>query len=215
MRRLVALGFPAAAQLLLEVGVFALSTILAGRLLPAELAAHQVTITLASLTYMVPLGLSSAAAVRVGQGLGRGEPAAAARAGWTALLLGTGFMGGAAVVFFVVPGLLIRLFTVDTAVLTIGVPLLYAAAVFQLFDGAQVVAIGALRGAGDTRTPLLWNLIGYWLLALPIGWYLCFREGLGALGLWIGFCVGLIVVAVVLLAVWARRARAWVRQPAR
>jgi MATE family multidrug resistance protein len=113
-------------------------------------------------------------------------------------------MGFAALAFVLLPVPLIRLFNGDAAVLAIGVPLLFAAAVFQLFDGAQVAAIGALRGAGDTRSPLIWNLIGYWLLALPTGYLLCFHAGLGALGIWVGYCAGLIVCGVALIVLWAR-----------
>jgi len=211
LRELLVLGLPAALQLLLEVGVFALVTALAGRLDPSVLAAHQIALTLASLTYMVPLGVSSAAAVRVGQALGREDPAAAGRAGWTALALGAGFMLLAAAAFVLLPESLIRLFTADSRVVAAGVSLLSVAAVFQLFDGVQVVATGALRGAGDTRTPLAWSLTGYWLLGLPVGYYLCFNRGWGALGLWIGLSLGLIVVGCVLLWVWHRRTSRWRR----
>ena len=106
-----------------------------------------------------------------------------------------------------VPGSIVRAFTAEAAVIAAGIPLLYVAAVFQLFDGIQVVATGALRGAGDTRTPMLWNLIGYWVLGLPVGYYLCFTAGHGAVGLWIGFSIGLILVGTILLGSWYRRAR--------
>lgn len=209
LARLLRLGLPAATQLLLEVGVFALVTTLAGRLAPAALAAHQIALNAASLTYMVPLGISAAAAVRVGQALGRGDPAGAARAGWTALLLGASFMSLAALAFVSVPRWIVRAFTADGQVIAAGAALLYVAALFQLFDGIQVVATGALRGAGDTRTPMLWNLVGYWVLGLPVGYYLCFHLGHGAIGLWVGLSIGLIVVGSILLRVWSRRARRW------
>jgi MATE family multidrug resistance protein len=210
LRRLVLLGLPAGLQLVIEIGVFALATLLAARLAPALLAAHQIALNAASVTYMVPLGISSAAAVRVGQALGRRDPPGAATSGWTALGLGTLFMSGAAIVFWSAPGLIVRGFTDDPAVRTVGAGLLYVAGVFQLFDGLQVVAIGALRGAGDTRTPMIWNLVGYWLLGLPVGYHLCFAARLGALGLWIGLSLGLIVVGTVLLAAWARTSRRWI-----
>lgn len=201
---LLGLGIPAALQLLLEVGVFALATALAGRLAASALAAHQIALNLASVTYMVPLGISSAAAVRVGQALGRKEPVAAGRSGWVALLLAGGFMAVAALCFVTLAGPLVRLFTADAGVIAAGVSLLYVAAVFQLFDGVQVVAVGALRGAGDTRTPLVWNLVSYWILALPVGYYLCFGRGWGAIGLWVGFCVGLVTAGAILLFKWSR-----------
>ena len=214
MAALLRLGLPAAGQLLLEVGAFATGTALAGRLDAASLAAHHIALTAASLTAMVPLGISSAAAVRVGQALGRRDPEGSARAGWTALLFGAAFMGLAALVFVLFPRALVRGFTTDAAVIAPGVSLLLVAAVFQLFDGVQMVATGALRGAGNTRTPMVWNLVGYWLLGLPLGYWLCFVERRGAVGLWIGLALGLIVVGVVLLRVWALQARTWRRLPA-
>jgi multidrug resistance protein, MATE family len=143
MRRLVALGLPAATQITLEVGVFAAATALAGRLAPASLAAHQIAINLAAFSFMVPLGVSAAAAVRVGHAVGARDMPAASRAGWTALLFGTLFMAGAAVVFLTIPHWLIGEFTEDPAVLAIGVTLLGVAAIFQLFDGIQAVATGS------------------------------------------------------------------------
>jgi MATE family multidrug resistance protein len=205
---IVRVGLPAALQMLLEVGVFTVATILAGRLAAEALAAHQVALGAAAFTFMVPLGISSAAAVRVGQAVGRIDPAGAARAGWTALLLGGAFMIAAAIVFVVAPRAIIRIFTDDGAVLATGVALLGVAAVFQLFDGLQVVATGALRGSGDTRTAMLANLVGHWVFGLPIGTALCFAAGWGVIGLWVGLCVGLISVAVVLIEVWRRRSMA-------
>jgi MATE family multidrug resistance protein len=206
---LIRLGTPAAIQLLLEVGVFGLGTALAARLDPFSLAAHQIALTAASVTFMVPLGISSAGAVRVGQALGRRDPLAAGRAGWTALLLGAGFMLIPALGFVVLRFPLLRAFTKDDQVISIGASLLLVAAVFQLFDGVQIVATGALRGAGDTRTPMIWTLISYWALGLPVGYVFCFKAGWGVVGLWIGLSVGLVVIGVVLLVVWSRRVRSW------
>jgi len=211
LKRLFGLGLPAAMQLLMEMGVFALATMLAARLTSTALAAHQIAINVASVTYMVPLGMSSAAAVRVGQALGRKDRPGAATAGWTALALGAGFMTMAALLFVSVPHWIVRAFTSESALLAAGVSLLYVAAVFQLFDGIQVVAIGALRGAGDTRTPMIWNLVGYWLLGLPVGYYLCFMAGYGVVGLWIGLSLGLIIVGTILLVAWARLSSRWLR----
>jgi len=204
VRRLFVLGFPAAAQMVLEVGVFAAATALAGRVSSDSLAAHQIALNLAALTFMVPLGIASAAAVRVGQAIGRLDPRGAASAGWTAIAIGVGFMSSAALAFLFVPHGLIRLFTHDTAVLEIGVSLLFVAAVFQLFDGLQGVTTGVLRGLGDTRTAMLWNLAGHWIVGLPLGYLLCFRWGLGVVGLWWGLSVGLIICGVALILVWIR-----------
>jgi MATE family multidrug resistance protein len=211
MRRLVMLGFPAAGQVTLEVGVFAAATALAGRLPPASLAAHQIAVNIAAFTFMVPLGIASAGAVRVGHAVGRRDAAGAARSGWTALLFGALFMSSAAAAFVLVPRALIGAFTTNQAVLRTGVSLLLVAAVFQLFDGLQGVATGVLRGLGDTRSPMLWNLAGHWFIGLPLGYTLCFVAGLDVIGLWWGLSTGLIICGVALLTVWARRVAVLVR----
>jgi multidrug resistance protein, MATE family len=207
MRRLSALGFPAAMQITLEVGVFATATALAGRLAPSALAAHQIAINMAAFTFMVPYGISSAGAVRVGQAVGRGDAAAVARAGWTALLFGAGFMSAAAVVFVTCGRFLIGAFTPDPDVIRAGVSLLAIGAVFQLCDGLQGVATGILRGLGDTRTPMIWNLTGHWLIGLPLGYALCFGLGLGVRGLWWGLSLVLIICGTALLLTWQQRVR--------
>ena len=205
LRRLLALGGPAAAQLLAEVGVFAVVTALAGRLTPIALAAHQIALNLASVTFMVPLGISSAGAVLVGHAIGRREPSVAAHAGWTAIGVGAGFMAAAAIVFVAASTPLVAIFSSDAEVIATGSALLLVAAAFQLFDGTQAVTTGVLRGAGDTRTPMITNLAGHWLLGLPVGYALCFPLGWGVIGLWLGLCLGLIAVALVLLAAWRGR----------
>ena len=122
-----------------------------------------------------------------------------------AIVLGVGFMALASIALFLFPRPIIGLFTSDPDVLAVGVSLLHIAALFQLFDGLQVVTAGVLRGLGDTRTPMVAGFVGYWLLGLPTGYLLCFRFGRGVSGLWIGMLVGLVTVGVVLLAVWVRR----------
>jgi MATE family multidrug resistance protein len=211
MRQLLALGLHAAGQVTLEVGVFATATALAGRLAPASLAAHQIAINLAAFTFMVPLGVASAGAVRVGQAVGRRDPAGAARSGWTAILFGALFMSSAAAAFLIVPRTLIGAFTSDASVVAIGVSLLFVGAVFQLFDGLQGVATGVLRGLGDTRSPMLWNLAGHWFIGLPLGYTLCFGAGLGVIGLWWGLSVGLIICGIALISVWSRRVGSFAR----
>jgi multidrug resistance protein, MATE family len=211
MRQLLALGLPAAGQVTLEVGVFAAATALAGRLAPASLAAHQIAINLAAFTFMVPLGVASAGAVRVGQAVGRRDPAGAARSGWTAILFGALFMSSAAAAFLIVPRTLIGAFTSDASVVAIGVSLLFVGAVFQLFDGLQGVATGVLRGLGDTHSPMLWNLAGHWFIGLPLGYTLCFGAGLGVIGLWWGLSVGLIICGIALITVWSRRVGSFAR----
>ena len=211
---LLRIGFPAATQILLEIGAFGAAAVLAGRLSPAALAAHQIALNCAALSYMVPLGVSSAAAVAVGQAIGRREPVSARRDGFIAIGLGCAFMLCAAVAFLTVPGPILRVYTDDVQVLSVGTGLLAIAALFQLFDGIQTVATGALRGLGNTRTPMLVVLGGYWLFGLPIGYFLCFRGKLGIYGLWIGLSIALIVIAVVLMYSWQRHSRAQMTAPA-
>ena len=208
LKRLLVLGFPAASTVGLEVGVFAAATALAGKLAPVSAASHQIALNIAALAFMVPLGLSSAGAVRVGHAIGARDPHRAAAAGWTAILLGLAFMSGAAASFLLAPRVLIGLFTTDEAVLALGTSLLFVAAIFQLFDGLQIVTTGALRGLGDTRTPMATNLAAHWLFGLPVGYTLCFISGYGVIGLWIGLSTGLILAGGVLLYVWNRQIHA-------
>ena len=207
IRRLALLGLPAAGQVSLEFGVFAVVTALAGRLAPATLAAHQIVLNVVSVTFMVPQGVGGAGAVRVGHAVGRRDPAGARRAGWAALALGAAFMSGAALLFVLAPRPILRLFTIDPAVTRAGVALLLVAAFFQLFDGLQAVATGVLRGVGDTRTPLLCNLAGHWLVGLPVGYWLCFVADWGIVGLWVGLSIGLTLVGAALVTAWWRRTR--------
>jgi multidrug resistance protein, MATE family len=159
------------------------------------------------MTFMMPLGISSAAAVRVGHAIGRLDHEGMARAGWTALGLGAAVMSCAALALLFLPYWIARLFTPQAEVIAAGMVLLRIAAFFQLFDGLQVVATGALRGAGDTRTPMLCHLIGYWIVGLPLGALLCFKFGMGAPGLWIGLSAGLVAIGIVLVEVWRRKVR--------
>jgi MATE family multidrug resistance protein len=207
MWKLVSLGFPAATQLGLEVGIFAVATAMIGKLGAIALASHQIALNTASFTYMVPLGIGSAAAVRVGQALGRRDPRAASRAGWTALTLGASFMIFTAFAFWLVPQYIVRIYSPDPAVIRAASGLLFVAAFFQLFDGLQAVATGALRGAGDTRVPMICSVFFYWLIGLPLGYYLCFRAEWGAAGVWIGLCVALILIGSTLLLLWRREER--------
>ena len=208
LKRLLVLGFPAASTVGLEVGVFAAATALAGKLSPVSAASHQIALNIAALAFMVPLGLSSAGAVRVGHAIGARDPHRAAAAGWTSILLGLAFMSVAASSFLLMPRVLIGLFTPDEAVLVLGSSLLFVAAIFQLFDGLQIVTTGALRGLGDTRTPMVTNLGAHWLFGLPVGYTLCFVTGYGVIGLWIGLSTGLIIAGGVLLFVWNRQIHA-------
>jgi MATE family multidrug resistance protein len=204
LRQLVRLGAPAAGQILLEVGAWNLSTFAAGYLTPVALATHTIALNYASISYMVPLGVSAAAAVSVGHAIGANDPARARRAGWMALVMGAGFMICAGMVFLAAPGPLIKIYTHDARVLALGPSLLWIAAAFQIFDGIQTVSTGALRGLGETRVPMIANLVGYWVMGLPLGLILCFVLKWGVYGMWIGLTLSLIVIASTLLVRWNR-----------
>jgi MATE family multidrug resistance protein len=171
------------------------------------IAAHQVAINLASLTFMVPLGVAGAATVLVGRAIGEGEQSRARRAAGAALLTGVGFMVLTAVAFLAVPRLLAGIYSRDAGVLALATVLIPIAGVFQVFDGLQVVSGGVLRGLADTRYPAVVGLVGFWLLGLPISLALSFGFGMGAAGLWWGLAAGLAVAGLLLAA----RVRSWLR----
>ena len=202
---LMRLGFPAALQIGLEVGVFAAASTLAGRITPLALAANQIALNVVSFFFMIPLGLNSAAAVRVGQAVGRGDMAGVRIAGWTAIALALSYALITSASFVAWPELFLRIFTDDATVLRVGTSLLMICAIFQPFDGCQVVCTGALRGLGDTRTPMLLNLAGHWFIGLPVGYLLCFPRGWGVEGLWAGLALGLILIGAALTWVWHKR----------
>ncbi|MGO8758636.1 MAG: MATE family efflux transporter [Terracidiphilus sp.] len=204
LKQLLKLGAPAAGQILGEVGAWNLVTFSAGYLTPVALATHQIVLNYASVTYMVPLGISAAAAVSVGHAVGAGDAARARRAGWLALAMGTSFMLLAAVAFLAWPRPLIELFSNDARVLAVGPALLGIVAAFEVFDGIQTVSTGALRGLGETRTPMIANFVGYFALGLPLGFFLCFWMRWGIYGLWIGLTLALVVIALTLLRRWKR-----------
>ncbi len=205
--QLLNLGLPAASQIILEIGAFSVASVLASRMSAVALAAHQVAISCASVSYMVPLGISSAAAVGVGQAIGAGQFARARRAGYIALIIACVFAVCAASLFIVLPLPILRIYTADREVQRVGIILLALAALFQLADGTQTVLTGALRGAGKTKSVVLANLVGYYLVGLPLGWQLGFRRGFGIVGLWEGLTFALIGIAAALLWEWNRESR--------
>jgi multidrug resistance protein, MATE family len=197
--RMLRLGSPIGAQMVLEVGAFGTVALFMGWLGVDQVAAHQVALNLASLTFMVPLGVSGAAAVIVGQAVGRGDAAGVRRSTWAALVVGAGFMALMALLLIAAPGALARLYTSDPGVLALAVLLLPIAGVFQVFDGLQVVSIGLLRGLGDTQIPVIVNIVGFWCLGMPVSLWLGFGLEYGAVGLWWGLVVGLVMVAIFLI----------------
>jgi MATE family multidrug resistance protein len=210
LREVAVLGVPIAGAWLLEIGMFSASSLLMGRFGPVALAAHQICISLVSLTYTVPSAISTAATVRVGFHMGARAPRDAQVAGYTALAIGVSFMALIAIVLslFARPIVSLYLDLNDPAlseILALGAILLTVAALFQVFDGAQCVAAGALRGLLDVRLPLLVAVVGYWLLGLPIGVVLAFESPLGPAGLWCGLAIGLLLVAGMLVMRFRRR----------
>lgn len=184
----------------IEVWVFMAVSVLTLRMGTVEMAGHTVALNLASISFMVPLGIGAAAATRVGNAIGRRDLAAAAHSARVALLCGGGVMVVFAAAFAIAPRLWAELYTDDAAVLALAGSLLPIAAIFQVFDGTQVVACGVLRGAKDTRAPAIINAFGYWIVGLPVGMFLASRYDLGARGLWWGLTVGLLCCAVLLVA---------------
>lgn len=207
LRELLRLGLPAASQVVLEVAAFGAATVLASHLTPIALATHEIVLSCAAYTYMVPLGISAAAAVAVGHAVGSGQPKRARRAGLLSIGLGAGFMAVMALLLLTVPQPILRIWTSDRDVLRLGAHILVIVAAFQIFDGIQTVSTGALRGLGETRFPMLINLGGYWFFGLPLGALLCFPLKWGLSGLWIGLTVALITIAVVLCVRWMKDSR--------
>ena len=195
-----------------EVGVFSAASLAIGLIGPAALAGHTIALQIASLAFMVPLGLGQAATVRVGRAYGARDPAAVARAGWSAFGVTIGFALLSATTMIAAPRLLIAPFIdldqpANAATVGIAIALLRVAAIFQIFDASQATLANMLRGLHDSRVPLVMALIGYWAIGAPVGVALGFATPLGAVGVWIGLATGLAVVAVLLMARWLGRAR--------
>jgi MATE family multidrug resistance protein len=186
-----------------------LSAVWIAKLGALPIAAHQVALNVVATTYMVPLGIGAAAAVRVGQAIGRRDPHGARLSGWVAIVMGASMMACCGIALITMPHLIARSFTDNAQVVAAAVSLLSIGAIFQLFDGIQAVSTGALRGAGETRIPMLTVMIAYWTAGLPLGYWLCFHRNWGARGLWVGFCTALILVGCVLVVVWSRKSRAF------
>jgi MATE family multidrug resistance protein len=211
LKRMIVLGVPIGLAFAFEGAVFGAAAYLMGLIDADSLAAHAVALQLAALTFMVPWGLSQAATVRVGRALGRRDPQGIALSGWTAWIAGVAFMAAMATIMWLFPRELVGLFLDDNAanarVIGLAVTFLAVAAVFQIFDGAQVVAAGMLRGLHDTRVPMLFALLGYWGIGLGFGAWLAFERDWGGVGIWAGLALGLAIVSVLMLIRWSLRGR--------
>jgi multidrug resistance protein, MATE family len=196
IRRIFRLGLPIAAQTVLEVAIFNLVAVMTSSFGPATTAAHQISIRIASFTFMATTGIGAAASVRVGRAIGGARTADARRAGFAAMAAGVAWMACCGVALLVFPERIAAFFTGDAEAIAAAAPLLRIAAVFQIFDGLQSVASGALRGAGDTRLPFLANLVAYWAIGLPVA--LLLRPTLGVAGMWWGLSSGLFAVSLLL-----------------
>lgn len=197
--RFLRVGAPIGGQQFLEFGVFGAAGLLMGLLGTIAVASHQVALQLAAITFMIPVGVAQATSVVVGQAVGRGDPEAGRRAVGAGLMVVTGAMALTAVAFITIPEPLARIFSNDVVVVSAAAALLPIAGVFQIFDGLQVAAAGALRGVGDTRVPMLLNLLGFWCIGLPVSALLGFPLGVGPQGVWWGLATGIGVVAILLL----------------
>jgi MATE family multidrug resistance protein len=200
LRAIVAIGLPIGVHFAAEIWGFQIASLWSGQLGKAELAANAVVLNLASLSFMLPLGVGLAAVTRVGNLIGSREQARAQTAAWAALALGVGLMALCGLVFLLLRDSIGLIYSEDAVVLALVASTMPVAAAFQIFDGAQVVASGVLRGMGKTRPTAVANLIGYYALGLPLGWWLTFELGLGLPGLWWGVALGVAVVALVLVA---------------
>ncbi len=211
-RELLRTGLPVAATILAEAGLFSGAAFLMGRIGASELAGHTIALQVAALAFQIPFGIGQAATIRVGYHYGARDSVAVGRAGWVGIALGTGFMVATASIMLFAPRLVLGIY-VDTeaaanaALMGFAVKFMVVAAAFQLFDGLQAVAAGALRGLRDTRTPMVYALFGYWLPGLGTSVFLGFFTPLAGIGIWIGLAVGLVVVALLMVQRWARRAR--------
>ena len=204
---LLKVGLPIGFMVLMEGGLFVASALLIGTLGALPVAAHQVAMNYTGLVFMVPLGLAGAITVRVGNAIGRGDPEGARRAGLVGMGIALLFAVFSAAVILLFPEQIVRLYTADPEVIALGASLLLFAAIFQISDGLQVAAAGALRGLKDTRIPMLYSVLAYWVIGMSIGWWLTFRAEWGPAGMWVGILSGLSVAAVLLTARYLRLSR--------
>ena len=196
---LLKVGLPIAVAIAVEGSLFVGAALLIGRLGPVPAAAHLIAINFSALVFMIPIGLASAISIRVGNALGRGDPSAARYAGQIGLVIVIGFQTVSAATMLLAPELVVRIYTSDVVVGSLAVSLLFYAAIFQYPDGIQMVMAGALRGYKDTRAPMLYTMISFWIVGMTLGYSLTFRFGMGPAGMWVGMIAGLTVAASLML----------------
>jgi len=199
IRNILHIGFPSGMQFIFEVGAFSLAVVMMGWLGAPSLAAHQIAINLAAITYMMSTGIATATTIRVGNQLGKKDFRSMRMVGFAGFYMSATFMGINAIILIIGRFFFPSLYIHEPEVIQIAASLILIAALFQLSDGIQVVGLGALRGMADVKIPTLVTLIAYWVLALPIGYILGFVFGLGPVGIWIGLLAGLTITAVLLL----------------
>ena len=197
-RDYLSIGLPGSVQYCAEASAFTGAAVIMGWIGTEALAAHQIAINLASMTFMFALGTSVAAAVRVGEFFGARKMDRARDAGFTAIFVAAVFMGACGIVFFFCREILPAFYIADKAVISITAQLLIVAAFFQFFDGAQGVAMGALRGVMDTKWPMIVTVVAYWVVSLPVGYFMGIKFQYGAIGVWVGLLVGLVCSSLAL-----------------
>lgn len=208
MKRLLRIGTPIGVQWFFESFAFGLTALFMGWMGTAALAGHEIALNMAAMTFMVPLGISGAAAVVVGRAIGRGDMASARRDAAAAIICGVGFMSVSALVFVLAPEWLATRYTTEAATVAVAVAIIPIAGWFQVFDGLQAVTSGVLRGVGDTRIPAILHMVAFWGIGIPLGWYLGFHTPLRERGLWLGLVAGLAAAAILQSArVWRRLRR--------
>lgn len=196
LKEILRVGIPIGLSSTMEVTMFAVVSLLMGSLSTIAVAGHQVAINFAAMTFMVPFGLATAITTRVGNAVGKKSMEEARRRGFVGIALSTFFMSITAIVMFTIPDLITSIYTQDEAVQQVAISLLYMAAIFQISDGLQVSGYGALRGLKDTKIPMYVNFVAYWLVGLPMGYYLGITLDFGPQGLWMGLIAGLTVAAI-------------------
>ena len=200
-------GFPIAVAIFVEGSLFVGAALLIGRLGPVPAASHLVAINFSALAFMIPVGLSSAISIRVGNAIGRADPESARYAGLIGIAIVLGFQTISALVMLLLPELVVSMYTNDPGVAHLAVSLLFYAAIFQYPDGIQICAAGALRGYKDTLAPMIYTIISFWFIGMTLGYYLTFNAGWGPAGMWVGMIAGLSTAAILMLARFLRSSR--------